>query len=107
MNIVGIDKSTLYQPLWQRPTAVRVLWMTLLFLADDDGFIDASLPALAKYSGLTLDQVRESLDVLLGPEPYADDLRAYQGRQISEVDRGWRLNAHERFRRRRRRPRTL
>lgn len=37
---------------WQWPTNTKILWVTMLALADNDGMVAESAPELAKAAGL-------------------------------------------------------
>ncbi len=61
----------LVSSLWATETLeARVLFATLLALVDSKGSWDGSLPALAKYAGLDIDEAREIVDRLGSSDSY-------------------------------------
>lgn len=94
---VKMFSSILESTVWQEPLHVRVVWVSMLAMANRDGVIEASIPGLAKRAGVSRKQAEESIDVFLAPDP---DSRTsdHEGRRIEKVDGGWVLLNHEKYR---------
>jgi len=86
--------------LWSEPKEVRLLFVTMLARADAVGFIEASIPGLARVANLTIEETESALAVLSGPDPYSKN-PAHDGRRITKVDGGWCLINHDDYRNRR------
>ena len=75
----------------------RILWITLLAMADQHGEVYSSIPGLARVSGMTVAQAVASLDKLLAPDPYSRT-PDYEGRRIAPIDGGWEILNHGKYR---------
>lgn len=89
--------SILYSTIWQAPDHVRLVWITMLAMKDQDGIVEASVPGLAKAANVSVDLTRDALAALQAPDP---DSRTpdHEGRRIESVDGGWRVLNHEKYR---------
>jgi len=75
--------------LWQRESnEVRILFITMLAIADAEGYVGSSVPGLAKEACLAVEEIRDALNVLESPDPDSRD-PANEGRRIKKAHRGW------------------
>jgi len=89
--------SILDSSVWGEPPHVRIVWITLLAMADQHGYVGASVDGIARRAAVTLDEAREALERFQQP----DDLSRssdHDGRRVERVDRGWHLLNYEYFR---------
>lgn len=89
--------SILDSTVWHTPLATKVVWITLLAMADRDGIAEASVPGLARRAGVTREQCEDALACFLAPDPDSRT-KDHDGRRIVEVDGGWRLLNSEKYR---------
>jgi hypothetical protein len=89
--------SIVHSTIWQTPAPTRLCWVTMLALADRDGLIEASIPGLAKASGIALAECEAALACFLAPDPYSRT-PDHEGRRIEVVKGGWRLLNHALYR---------
>lgn len=89
----GIVLST----IWRAPDHVRLLWITMLALADRHGTVLASVPGLADAAHISVEDCRDALRMLAEPDP---DSRTqdFEGRRIQDVDGGWLLLNYPKYR---------
>lgn len=88
--------SILASTVWELPATTKVVWITLLAMADKNGEVQASVPGLAKFAGVTREQCETALSSFLSPDPDSrtkDD----EGRRLREIDGGWCLVNHEKY----------
>jgi hypothetical protein len=90
--------SIVHSTVWRAPNATRLVWITMLALADRDGQVEASLPGLADAARVSLDECTEALQYLQQPDPWSRT-KDFQGRRIVPTDGGWLLLNHEKYRR--------
>lgn len=83
--------------IWTEDNETRIVWITMLAMADRRGYVGASLPGLAARSRVPLEATKAALVKFLQPDPYSRSAD-YEGRRIKAVDRGWVLLNFERFR---------
>lgn len=88
-------KEIIDSSLWSEPASTRVVWVTLLAMADRYGEVDSSLPGLARRAEVTLAEVQQAIATLSSPDPYADDSSSPDGRRVTPIDRGWRVLSKE------------
>ena len=94
---VKLFGSILDSTVWQEPATTRVVWITMLAMADEEGQIRASLPGLAKRAGVTLAECETALGAFLRPDPYSST-KENEGRRIEAVDGGWFLLNYAKYR---------
>lgn len=92
-----LHSSILDSTVWDLPIATRIVWITMLAMADRDGWIAASVPGLAKRAGVTRDECEAALSAFLGPDPDSRS-QEYEGRRIAKVDGGWSLLNYAKYR---------
>jgi len=99
-NMAGFTKlfSTIVtSSIWSEDNATRVLWVTMLAMADSEGVIEASLPGLARSANLSMEECSAAVLKLESPDPYSrtPDL---EGRRVVKVDGGWSLVNYKKYR---------
>ena len=89
--------SILASTIWRAPDRVRIVWITMLAMADKHGIVEASVPGLADFARVPVGACRKALEALSAPDP---DSRSTDddGRRISAVDGGWQLVNHLKYR---------
>ena len=80
----------IHSTIWQEPLHVKVVWVTMLAMADFHGEVAASVPGLAKAAGVTIEQCEEALSCFLSPDPYSRSPEA-EGRRLEVIPGGWEL----------------
>jgi len=82
--------------IWQQPDHVRILWVTMLAMADADGIVEGSVCGLAKMAKLTPEKTQEALNALMAPDPDSSDRTS--GERILETPGGWFIINHANYR---------
>lgn len=90
--------SIIHSTIWREPDHVRLVWVTMLALADKDGSVEASVPGLADVARVSLDQCLDALDRFQKPDRFSRN-KAAEGRRIEEIPGGWQLLNHSHYRR--------
>lgn len=89
----SITEST----IWAEPDHTRIVWITMLAMADRFGRVWASIPGLANRARVSVEACEEALETLLGPDRYSRT-KDNDGRRIEPIEGGWRLLNHEKYR---------
>lgn len=89
--------SIITSSIWCEDDQTRLVWITLLALADQDGVVDASVVGLAKVAGVSVEATEEALCKFSEPDRYSRSKES-EGRRIEEIDGGWRLINHAKYR---------
>ncbi len=97
MAYVKLFGSILASTIWQEDPTTKIVWITLLAMADRDGLVEASVPGLARMAGVTVPECEAALDCLESPDPHSRT-RAHEGRRIEADDGGWILLNYEFYR---------
>lgn len=96
-NYTKLFSSIVTSTIWTEPHEVRIVWITLLATSDQNGEIHASIPGLARLSGVTIDECEAALEVLTSPDKYSRTPE-HEGRRIAPIPGGWELLNHEKYR---------
>ena len=89
--------SILASTVWREPMEVRIVWITLLAMADKDGIAEGSVPGLADFARIPVEATRKALERLSSPDPDSRS-QEHDGRRIQAVDGGWQLLNHAKYR---------
>jgi hypothetical protein len=92
--------SILDSSVWMEDAPTRITWITMLVMADANGFVEASVSGIARRANVTLDQCRTALDCFQNPDPDSKD-PANEGRRVTRVDGGFFILNYEKYRERR------
>lgn len=83
--------------VWSEDDETRLVWITMLAMADRNGYVAAAIPGLAARARVSVEATERALAKFLAPDPYSRS-KEFEGRRIEETDRGWNLLNYERFR---------
>lgn len=100
MVFVKLFSSITESSLWSEPKDTRLLFVTLLAKADAAGFVEASLPGLARVANLTIEETMTALKGLEGPDLHSKN-PDHEGRRLVKMDGGWLVLNYQIYRERR------
>jgi len=83
--------------IWCEDSDIRVVWITMLAMCDKNGRVFASIPGLAKYASVPIENAEKALKKFMSPDPYSRT-KDHEGRRIEEIEGGWRLLNHGKYR---------
>lgn len=84
---VKLRKSFLDSDVWAMPDSVRLVWLTMMFMADDSGFVGAGVLGIARRAGVDGLECQAAIEHLCeGNQPLAAPILG-----------GWRMVNYERF----------
>ncbi len=89
--------SIVRSTIWCESNETRIVWMTLLALADSGGNIFSSTPGLAHTARVSLDLTEAAIEKLKSPDKYSRT-KDHEGRRIEDIDGGWHLLNHAKYR---------
>jgi hypothetical protein len=99
-NMTGYTKlfgSIVDSTIWRESKDTKIVWITMLAKANRDGVVEASLPGLADASRVSIDECVAALKCLSSPDKYSRT-KDFEGRRIEEIDGGWRIMNHAKYR---------
>lgn len=97
MSFTKLDSSLTASSIWAEPDSVRIVWVTMLSMADKEGNVKASVPGLAHLARKTIAETEHALSVLSAPDVHSGR-KELEGRRITEVAGGWHLVTHAFYR---------
>lgn len=85
--------SILASSVWSEDDKTRIVWITLLAMADKHGVADTAIPGLADLSRVSLEDCEKAVEKLKSPDKYSRT-KLHEGRRIEECEGGFRLLNH-------------
>lgn len=100
MGMAGYTKlfnSILASTIWRADMPTRIVWITLLAMADKNGVAEGSVPGLADFARVSLPECQKALDSLMAPDEWSRS-QEHEGRRIIAIDGGWQILNHAKYR---------
>jgi hypothetical protein len=98
-GFVKVYSSILASSVWGESLATRVVWITMLAMADREGFVAASSDGIARSANISLKQSDAALEVLSSPDPRSKSQNdEHEGRRIERIDGGYRILNYLKYR---------
>lgn len=97
MAYTKLFSSIITSTVWGESDRTRIVWITMLALADKNGEVMATVPGLSRLACVPVDDCLVALQKFMSPDAFSrtpDD----QGRRIEEVPGGWHLLNHDKYR---------
>ena len=89
--------SIIASTVWRTNNETRLVWITLLAMSDRKGIVEGSIPGLADLARIPVAACRKALSELESPDPDSRS-KEHEGRRILEVDGGWFIVNHGKYR---------
>jgi len=83
--------------IWREDDKTRIVWITLLALADKYGNVNASVPGLVVLANVERKKCEGALRKLKSPD-LDSRTRDYDGRRIEDIDGGWHILNYAKYR---------
>jgi hypothetical protein len=83
--------------IWQEDDKTRIVWITMLAIADHDGIVSAAVPGLASVAHVDVGSTEKALKNLASPDEYSRT-QDFEGRRIEVIDGGWLILNYEKYR---------
>lgn len=97
MTFTKLFSSITESSIWFEDEHTRLVWITMLAMADRFGRIFASDLGLAHRARVDVDKTQIALEKFLAPDEHSRT-KEYEGRRIEVIEGGWRLLNHKKFR---------
>lgn len=92
-----LANSILTSTIWMESDQTRIVWLTLLAMADKNGEVQASIPGLANVARVPVDACRKAIEIFQQPDPDSRT-KVDDGRRIEEIRGGWHILNHSYYR---------
>lgn len=86
--------SIIHSSIWCEDSDTSKLWITILAMKDKDGFVDATIPGLAKAANISVEKCKEAIIKFESPDEFSRN-QELEGRRLISVDGGWIVVNHE------------
>lgn len=96
-DFVKLYSTILDSSIWSESKDTRLVWITMLAMADQHGHVEASVGGLARRAQVSREECEAALLVLSSPDP-DDKSGVDDGRRIQKTDRGWEITNHRHYR---------
>jgi hypothetical protein len=96
-SFTKLFSTILSSTVWNEDADTRLVWITMLALADRRGYVGASIPGLAHQARVSLEAAESAVKKLSSPDTYSRT-KTNEGRRITETDRGWLIVNYSHFR---------
>jgi len=74
--------------MWDQPPAMCKVWITMLALANQDGWLRGSVGWLARKAQVDPEECKKALDYFSTPDA-SSRTEAFEGRRVEQLDDGW------------------
>ena len=91
--------SILMSSIWEENTDTRIVWVTLLALADQDGHVDGTVHSVARVARVSVEACQSAMDTFLNTDPL-DSSGVMDGRRVIPEHGGWTLVNYNAYRHR-------
>jgi len=89
--------SIVASTIWRESKETKIVWITLLAMANADGRVDASVPGLADMARVTVDECVAAIGVLSAPDSWSRS-KEFDGRRIEAIPGGFRVLNYAKYR---------
>ena len=97
MTFTKLFSSITESSIWSQDDATRLVWITMLAMADRHGRVWAAIPGLANRARVSIPACEKALECFLSPDEYSRT-KNFNGVRIEPIDGGWRLLNHQKYR---------
>lgn len=94
---VKLFSSLLDSSVWQESVATKIVWVTILMMADEQGIVYAALPGLAARAGVSREDCAAALAIFEAPDPNSRT-SDHEGRRVEKIEGGWLVLNHKLYR---------
>ncbi len=93
-----LHSNIITSSLWtNEDDATRILWVTMLAMADAQGRVISSIPGIAHIARVPIPKAVEALERFKRPDEWSRT-KDNEGRRIEEIEDGWRLLNYAKYR---------
>lgn len=94
---VKLFGTILSSSIWTEDPFTRLVFITMLVMADREGIVRASPSGLARFANVPLNECLRAIQILESPDPESRT-SAHDGRRIEKIEGGWRVLNYEKYR---------
>ena len=88
--------SILSSSIWSADDQTRIVWITMLALADENGVVFGTIPGLSAMARVSIEDTEKAIKNLESPDQYSRS-PDYEGRRIAKADGGWLILNYKKY----------
>ena len=96
-GFVKLFSTILDSSVWSEELHVRIVWITMLAMADRNGRVDAAVSGVARRACVTREQAVEAIARLESPD-FDSRTPDNDGRRLAKTDGGWHILNYKKYR---------
>jgi hypothetical protein len=97
MGFTKLDSGIIHSSIWSECVTTRIVWITMLAMADANGFVSCSFPGLVRAANVTKEEAEKALDSFLEVDKYSRTSE-HEGRRIENTEGGWIILNYKKYR---------
>ena len=97
MGYTKLFQSIVTSSMWDESCETRVVWVTMLAMANQDGYVGATQKSLAVLARVSEEACEKALEIFMSPDAESRT-KEHEGRRVEKVDGGWVLLNYEKHR---------
>jgi hypothetical protein len=87
-GFVKLYASILDSSVWSYDKDTRIVWITLLAMADAGGIVHAAIPGIAHRANISIEATEKAMKIFQEPDPYSRS-ENFDGRRVGKDGRDW------------------
>ena len=99
MPFVKLDCKMPNKSIWREDSDTRIVWITLLLMADQFGIVESSIMGISDTAKVSIELTKSALVKFELPDEYSTN-PANEGRRIERIKEGYRILNYEEYRQR-------
>jgi uncharacterized phage protein (TIGR02220 family) len=92
-----LDCNIIFKSIWAEDSDTRIVWITMLAMADSDGLLQAAVTGISSVSKVSLEKTQKAIDMFLAPDKLSTN-SSNEGRKIERVQEGYKILNYELYR---------
>ena len=97
MPFVKLDCKILDKSIWRESPEVKIVWITILAMADSDGLVEAAIPGIADRAKVSLEETEKAITTFQQPDKWSSS-QDHEGRRIERVKGGFQILNYQEYR---------
>jgi len=93
MPFVKLDCKILDKSIWDESSDTRIVWITMLAMADSDGIVEAAITGIAKKANVPIKETEKAIKKFESPDKYSTN-PDHEGRRILRIKEGFKILNH-------------
>src|SRR3990172_9052276 len=69
--------------IWTQDDRTLRVWIAMMAMCDAEGVVDGSIPGFARICGMSVEEFKDALSVLMSPDPHSRSPE-FDGRRLAE-----------------------